>query len=265
MKKTIFIIGLMVCLTGSWALAGSDFSFHSGSIVAPLPPVTSNLQFTLQSDDKPGFIDMSGAANPGGNANKLSLKKGLLLSILVPGTGEYYAGARTKGQVFMGVEAAIWGGFIAYRVWGGWKTDDYKRIASAHASVDNNGKDDTFYDMVGFYENRDEYNQIGRLFYPDRPYYPDNDSYYWQWDSESQRTQYKQIKEDAKTAFRNSTFMLGLALANRVVSAIDTYRTIKSANRKLNSISQLGAYHFKVSPKPFDANPSVTLTVSRKF
>lgn len=265
MKKTTLIIGLLCCLMGLQARADGDFSLRQSSFFKPLPTVSGSLDYLADAKDRPGFIDMSGGQSSSDEDDRISMKKGLILSILVPGAGQYYAGAKTKGQVFMGVEAAIWSGFIAYRVYGGWKEDDYKRIATAHAGVDHSGKDDVFYDMVGFYENREEYNQFGRLYNPDRPFYPDNDSYYWQWDSDSRRTEYKRLKDDAKTAFRNSTFLIGLALANRVVSAIDTYRTIKSANKKIKSISQIGPYRLKVSPKLFGDNPSVNLTVSRKF
>lgn len=264
MKKTTLIIGLVCCLLAVQAFADGDISLRSNSFIKPLPPLSGSMRYLAESNDRPGFIDMSDN-NSSLSDDKISMKKGLILSILVPGAGQYYAGAKTKGQVFMGVEAAIWGGFIAYRVYGGWKKDDYKRIATAYAGVNTDGKDDTFYDMVGFYDSREEYNLYGRLYYPDRQYYPDNDSYDWQWDSDARRKEYKRLKDDAKTALRNSTFFLGLAVANRVISAIDTYRTIKSANRKIKSLSQLGDYRLRVSPKVFGDNPSVSLSISRKF
>ncbi|MEZ5358460.1 MAG: hypothetical protein R3F48_06470 [Candidatus Zixiibacteriota bacterium] len=264
MKKTTLIIGLLCCLMGVQAFADSCFSLRQSTVFKPIPPMSGAIGYMANSNDRPGFIDMSGGSSSS-NEGPLSLKKGLILSLLVPGAGEYYAGAKVKGQVFMGVEAAIWGGFIAYRVYGGWKKDDYRRLATAYAGVDHDGKDDVFYDMVGFYGSREEYNLYGRLYYPDRPYYPDNNSYYWQWDSDSHRQEYKRLKDDSKTAFRNSTFLLGFALVNRVVSAIDTYRTIKSANRKLKSISQIGEYRINVSPKLFGENPSVSLTISREL
>ena len=263
MKRILIFTGILAVLFAGAVLA-DDLTLPQSSWVRPLPPVSGNIVLAAGGGDRPGFIDMSGSVS-GSDDARLSLKKGLILSILIPGAGQYYAGAKTRGQVFMGVEAAIWSTFIGYRVYGSWKKDDYQRIAAAHAGVDNSGKDDVYYDMVGFYSSREEYNQFGRLYYPDRPYYADNDSYFWQWDSESQRLHYKQLKDDSKTALRNSTFMLGLALANRVVSAIDTYRTIRSANKKLNSIGQLGEYRLKVAPKLFGENPRVMLTLSRKF
>ena len=94
---------------------------------------------------------------------------------------------------------------------------------------------------------------------------PDNRAYYWQWDSDADRQQYKQIKDNAKRAFRNSTFMLGLALVNRIVSGIDTYRTVTAARRKMGSLTQFGEYKFKISPRLGGQHPSVHIVVSRKF
>jgi hypothetical protein len=165
----------------------------------------------------------------------------------------------------MGVEAAVWVGFAAYRIYGGWKKGDYKSFAAAHAGVDNAGKNTAFYDWVGFYDNRDEFNQIGRLYYPDRAYLPDNQNYYWQWDSDANRQKFKNMKDASKLAFRNSTFLIGLALANRVIAGIDSYRIARAAQRKLATLSKVGPYHVDLSPRPFGANPGIRLTLSRKF
>jgi len=231
------------------------------SRVMPPAPLISPRVMAVSDDKDRGFLDMSQKTG----VKDVSMKKAIILSLLFPGAGQYYADARFKGQVFMGVEAAIWAGFLAYRVYGGWKADEYKQLAAAHAGVDNTGKDEEFYDMIGFYDNREEYNQFGRLYYPDRPYYDDNSAYYWQWDSDASRFQFKNLKDASKTAFRNSTFLIGLAIANRIIAGIDTYRTVKTAQAKLRSLTQLGEYQFTVNPRPFGDNPRINISVSRKF
>jgi hypothetical protein len=231
------------------------------SRVMPPAPLISSQVMAVSGDKDRGFLDLSQKKG----VKEVSMKKAIILSLLFPGAGEYYADARFKGQVFMGVETAIWAGFLAYRVYGGWKADDYKQFAAAHAGVDNASKDKEFYDMIGFYDNREEYNQFGRLYYPDRPYYNDNSAYYWQWDSDASRLQFKNLKDASKTAFRNSTFLIGLAIANRVIAGIDTYRTVKTAQAKLRSLTQIGEYQFTVNPRPFGDNPRINISVSRKF
>jgi len=253
---------IFICLALMLAACGS-IAAQQESVVAPVALVSMpvNNQMTSPVSSNPSFIDMS-STSPG---KEISLKKPILLSVILPGAGEYYAGAKFKGQVFMGVEAAIWSGFAAFRMYGHWKEDDYKAYAAAHAGVDNNGKEEDFYDWIGFYDSREEFNQIGRLYTTDRPYLPDTRSYYWQWDSYADRMKYKGIKDASKTAFRNSTFMIGLAVLNRLVSGIDTYRTVRAAGKKVDSISQLGDYKFKISPHLAGYNSGIKITVTRKF
>lgn len=262
MKYLVSII-LLVCL---WPAAWANDNFPiSNSLLEPLPLITAKYVKSL-ADNKPSSVtetlDMS--ERPEGSG-LLSMRKAMLLSLVVPGTGQYYAGSKFKGQVFMGVELAIWGGFFGYRIYGGWKEDEYKNYASAHAGLDNTGKDEQFYDWVGFYNSRDEFNELGRIYYPERAYLPDTREYYWQWGSDEERVRFKDLKDAAKRAFRNSTFVLGLAILNRVVAGIDTYRTVKSANKAMKSMTQFGEYKLKVSPKISADNPSIKITLSRKF
>jgi hypothetical protein len=261
MMKNNAIISFVFCIIGLAAIGRADgVQLQYSDLLAPPPPVSGTLMASALQD-QPSSLDM---LQPG-QRHHVSMKKALLLSVLLPGAGQYYADAKFKGQVFMGVEATIWSVFIAYRVYGGWKKDDYKDFAAAHAGVDNTGKDNQFYDWVGFYNNREEFNQFGRLYYPDRDYLPDNKSYYWQWDSEANRMEFKNIKNASETAFRNSSFLIGLAIINRVIAGIDTYRTVKAAQAKMRSFSQIGPYKITVKPKFAGINAGLSLKVTRKF
>jgi len=260
MMRRLTNIFVWACLL--WAAGISraeDMAPRTPPLAAPLPPVSASL---ARGDTEPASLDMSTEESQEG---QVSLKKAMILSFILPGAGQYYADSRFKGQVFMGVEAAIWSAFIGYRVYGGWKKDDYQAYAAAHAGVDNSGKNEEFYDWVGFYNNREEFNQFGRLYYPDRAYLPDNSSYDWQWQSEKDRLTFKELKDASETAFRNSTFLIGLAIANRVIAGIDTYRTVKAAQAKVRSLTQIGPYMFAVKTKVFGDNPGIKVTVTRKF
>jgi len=262
MMKKKSIITFVLCIIGLAAIGQADnVQLSYSDLLAPLPPVSSEL-LADAVQDTPSSLDWT---HPEVSRRHISMKKALLLSVLLPGAGQYYADSKFKGEVFMGVEATIWSAFIAYRVYGGWKKDDYKDFAAAHAGVDNTGKDNQFYDWVSFYDNREDFNQYGRLYYPDRDYLPDNKSYYWQWDSEANRMEFKNIKNASETAFRNSSFLIGLAIVNRIVAGIDTYRTVRSAQAKMRSLSQIGPYKIMVKPKLTGVGAGLSLKVSRKF
>ena len=238
-----------------------DVQLPYSHLFSPPPPVSRSFMADV-GQNKPTSLDLSQQES---SEHRVSMKKALLLSVLLPGAGQYYADARFRGQVFMGVEATIWSVFAAYRVYGGWKKDDYRDFAAAHAGVDNSGKENQFYDWVGFYDNREDFNQYGRLYYPERAYLPDDPSYDWQWDSEANRTEYRQIKNASETAFRNSSFLIGLAIINRVIAGIDTYRTVKAAQAKMKSFSQIGPYKIIVKPRLTGANAGLSLKITRKF
>jgi len=254
------MLAALISVMGTQAGWCGDLSPARSAVVAPLPPVSKNLTM-LAADSGRVTLDMSEPSA----GKRISTKKAMLLSVLLPGAGQYYAGSTFKGQVFMGIEAAIWSGFIAYRVYGDWKRDDYKSYAATHAGVDNDGKDEQFYDWVGFYENREEFNQLGRLYYPERPFLPDDAAHEWQWDSESSRAVFKNIKDASKKSFRNASFMLGLALFNRVIAGIDTYRTVKAAGKKVEAMTQFGEYKMHISPRLFGHNQGLSIALSRKF
>ncbi|NMC43627.1 MAG: hypothetical protein GYA46_06895 [candidate division Zixibacteria bacterium] len=259
-STTFLLTALLVTFGAEAGWCGKTMPAPS-TLVAPLPPVSNN--FMMMAADT-GRISLDLSEQPS-SAKRVSTKKAMLLSMLLPGAGQYYAGSTFKGQVFMGIEAAIWSGFIAYRVYGDWKREDYEAYAATHAGVDNDGKDEEFYDWVGFYTSREEFNQLGRLYYPERPFLPDDAAHDWQWDSESSREVFKNLKDASKKSFRNASFMLGLALFNRVIAGIDTYRTVKAAGKKVESMTQFGEYKMRVSPRLFGHNQGLTISFSRKF
>jgi hypothetical protein len=262
MKNYFIYLFVCGCLTLSAGAVAEEFSLNYSKLLNLDEAVLATPLAQAGIDQNRTSLDMSQRQETG---KRVSMKKAMLLSMLFPGAGQYYADSKFKGQLFMGAEVAIWAGFVAYRVYGSWKRSDYKDYAAAYAGVDNSGKDDEFYDWVGFYDSREEFNQYGRLYYPERNYLPDDSQYDWEWDSPVNRVEFKNMKDDSKRAFRNATFMIGLAIANRVIAGIDTYRTVKSAQKKIKSLSQIGEYHFALSPKLFGDNPRVNLTISRRF
>ncbi|MFQ6008301.1 MAG: hypothetical protein ACE5K8_05040 [Candidatus Zixiibacteriota bacterium] len=192
-----------------------------------------------------------------------SVFKAGLYSALLPGAGQYYLDRKSKARVFFTVEALSWIGFAAFRTYGGWKKDDFIRFANDRAGADLWNKDDEFLDMVGFYNDIDEYNSLGRIYDPDRSYLEDNESNHWRWQSESDRAIYRHLKNQSREAYRRSEFMIGLAVLNRVISIIDVIRDAKRSQRKIDT-SEFGSndkirYRFEIDPLSYYRQVSFTL------
>ncbi|OGC87746.1 MAG: hypothetical protein A2142_06070, partial [candidate division Zixibacteria bacterium RBG_16_48_11] len=184
----------------------------------------SNTQEIFQDEFKDEFVP---------TANLKSPKRAFLLSLLLPGAGQYYNESKTKAGIFAGAEASIWAGFAAFRLAGGWKKEDYQNYAVDHAGIIPDGKDDDFYERLTYYDDRDQYNQFTRLYNgPESPVYPETDYWNWIWDSNDSRSKYRDLRNQSKNAFRRSVYMVGLAALNRVVSALDAFRGAKKYNSK---------------------------------
>lgn len=158
-----------------------------------------------------------------------------MMSLVIPGTGEQYTGSIVKSRVFMAAELGGWVSLISFKHLGKWRQDDYRLLAATEAGAQVDGKDDRYFDVVGFYDSREEYNKVGGAFDPERPYYPDTDEYFWNWSSEAARKRYRDLKNDSKSYYRNSDFALGFILANHFLSAVDAFWSARRHNRGIES------------------------------
>ena len=60
--------------------------------------------------------------------------KAFVMSLAVPGLGEYYLGHKIKAGSFLAVDAVLWTGYFIYHGKGGDKEDEFKRYALDHYS-----------------------------------------------------------------------------------------------------------------------------------
>ena len=189
-----------------------------------------------------------------------------LLSALVPGGGEYYLGYRKKARCFFAGEVLTWVGFISFHTYSNWKEDDYIRYAAAYANARLEDKDDDFRDLVGFYDDIDQYNAFGRISIPDRQYLEDTPENHWRWQSEQDRNTYRELKNRSRDASRRADFMIGIAIVSRVVSVIDAVRDAKRSQRRLDDpFSQFQSRKFKLAVNPFRSRNQISLTFITDF
>ncbi|SYZ73992.1 hypothetical protein TRIP_C60262 [Candidatus Zixiibacteriota bacterium] len=267
--RPALIMGVLLIILMGPAEVLCQLQFESSPIHMPVTVSDRN-----PSDDFGGPADNTKKTEPkkavAQPESHLSKTKAMLLSLVLPGAGQYYAGAKGRAEVFFGWELVTWAGVYAFHTYGGWKKDDYIRYAQLHASIDPAGKDDNFYKNLTFYENREDYNSAGRIIEPTAPYYPPDQSYYWQWDGQSSQDTFHSMRNASKSAFRKATFMIGVAVFNRIVSSIDALRTVKNiagqGHEEAPGYSQAdNKVKFKFNCHPFGSNPRIGIGVSRNF
>lgn len=190
-----------------------------------------------------------------------SRAKAIILSALLPGAGEYYIGQKRKATYFFVAEAINIIGYASFKIAAGWKKDDLIRYGNAQAGASLEGKPDEFYDMVGFYLNNEHYNTEGRVGDPWRPYYPNNNEYHWQWQSEEAMATFKEIKNKRGQLTQRSKFMLGLAVVNRVISVIDTAISTRRLKKSTTGeFADQNSGYLKFTIDPASLNRQVALT-----
>lgn len=175
---------------------------------------------------------------------KVSTLKAVGLSVLLPGTGHWYLGRRSRAKTFFGIEAVGWTSFVGYLWFANQREKDYVNYAVAHAGVDPTGKDEQFWRSLTFYANRDEYNKIGRVTNITNPFYPENAFYNWQWDSTASQLHYRLLRNSSKTAHRRAIFALAMLGVERLVAAADAFRIA----RRINSRTKTGGLEVYFEP-----------------
>lgn len=235
-------------------------------------PIQNQMEYNLLFASDDYEEDFGAPATPENQSEtnykggKVSVAKSALYSALLPGLGEYKMGHKTKGKVFFAAEAVGWLGFAAYRIYGNWKEDDMIEFAYENAGAQLEGKDDTFEDMVGFYYSREEYNSLGRVSDPERPYYPDDPNYDWQWVTSADQASYRDLKNKSRDAFKKSDLVLTLLILNRVVSVIDAVRDAVRINKRIDSMVDTdNEPKYKFSINPFSRKNMVKLTLYPSF
>jgi hypothetical protein len=202
------------------------------------------------------------AGQKGSSGGKKSLLQAGLWSALVPGGGEFYLGHKHKARYFFATEALTWVGYISFRTWGHWKKNDYVRFADQEAGAHLDGKSDEFADFVGFYTDITDYNTLGRVSDPERPYLYDTPDNHWRWQSTADQMNYRTIKNQSREAYRRAKFMIGIAVISRIVSIVDAVLLTRRANQADESVfseRDVKPYEFRVDP--LSSNKQVCLVI----
>jgi len=186
------------------------------------------------------------APKPQGVANNEGLgperARILLRSLTVPGWGQATLGRRGAARTFQVAEAGIWTMFIAFKVQQSLRTEAYIKTAELAAGTDLRHRDDEFRRIVGAFASSDEYNLLvvardAANIYLSDPANPDlagyrayvakhslSGSLTWHWADEQSFLRYGGQRKFAQKAGLRANTALGLAIANRLLSALHAAR-----------------------------------------
>lgn len=161
-------------------------------------------------------------ANPAFAAGPKSPRKAAFLSVLLPGTGELYAGGPRSGRFFLFTEGLFWTGLLAFKKLNTTRERTFKSFAAAHAGAPVEDKPSSYFDELVSFRSIYDRNIRARFLEGEgaalRPETPDNT---WEWDSEASREKFRRLRSKATWARTRSLVFTGALIFNRFASAIN--------------------------------------------
>mgnify|MGYP000285864697 CR=1 FL=1 len=169
---------------------------------------------------------------------------GILLSAVIPGAGELYAGSIAKGVIFLGTEIALWVGYWKFSDQGQkwqdifqdfadthWNEKEWRNWMQAHPEFGDtthtlpSGKTQQYYEMIGKYDEFkagwDDYKDGEPALTPHRDYY-------------------ENLRNRSNIEFKRASYCVMISLGNRVLSAFDTAITIRGLNHRVKTAMRMG-------------------------
>jgi TM2 domain-containing membrane protein YozV len=208
-----------------------------------------------------------------------SVKRAFAYSLLIPGSGEFYAGSKIKAVAFFGLDVALWALYFNYRGKGKDKEDDYREFADGHWSKDeymqwlidtfgidtdtlSYGKDpDTGEDLYFSHHLPDSktgqyYEMIGKY-----------EQFSWGWtdydgENSTYRGGYLDMRRESNDLLNKATYSAMFSLANHILSAFDAAITVRNYNKKGERFGQL-EFKMRLVEREREIIPRITL--STKF
>ncbi len=175
----------------------------------------------------PAFIFIL-AAPPAFAAEK-SRSTALLLSLIMPGAGQYYAGSPGSAKLFIAAELALWGGYYYNASMKQSRRDDYLRYALQHAGVDPSGRGDSYLGSIGAFNSSFDYNGYMLSMEANPVLYSGEAA--WNWDSVTSRARFHSLREgelDYENAMKY--FVTGVVL-NHLIAGLHASNVIGRKNR----------------------------------
>jgi len=168
--------------------------------------------------------------------------KAALYSLILPGAGQYYIRQNPRAKLFFGIESGLWISYYGFRKFGAYKDDAAKGWAVLKAGANPDNTDENYWIKMTYYDNRDVnegryefgYNQMAAVYdRGDAQLFPEIPLYYWNWDNSDDRQAYRNLRNQSKTAYERSEVVVGIIVANHVISAVEAYLSTIKYNRRL--------------------------------
>jgi len=180
--------------------------------------------------------------------SKKSVMLAVIASLLVPGMGELYAGSFETGKYYLIAEGGLWLTYSGFRLHSNWLLQDAQTFASQHADANFGNKDDQYSVNIGNFNTTAEYNDVkNRNREYDLVYQPARPEYQWNWDTDANRLQFKNMRIHSSEVKNNSKFVIGAIVVNHLLSAFSAGKKTAAYNRSLSAIDNVEIHTYTLN------------------
>ena len=247
----ILRIVLIFCSASSICLAAEG---------TPVPPLTA---FYLDSALGNRSIAAQSAVTIKMNQNlqpRKSPNEAFLYSLVVPGMGQLYTGAK-HGYVYTVAEVGLLATYFILRNRASNTREDYRDVVRQHVIFEGPGSFEDWDPIEDFehatqyenwnhvYDSEETRARTGKWYWDDARSFKDEADVNIEFDS-PRRLEAFDLRQKANDTFQLARTVLGVALLNHVVSAVEARITTKRFNTRLqNSLTQAETRTFEIDVK----------------
>lgn len=193
--------------------------------------------------DIPGWKSVGGAA---------------AMSLVVPGTGQLYAGSK-RGYLYLGIEAAALIGYATFNS----KSDDTRAEFYSYVGDPNDAASRFSFDRLGASVSSEEVARLRTIYEKDKAEFYDTvtkvDTYANGWAQTDMRVSAVDLSDEMDSQGHKSDIAFYTLIANHIVSAVDALNIARLTNHQLREDLTL-----KLKLKP-GAHGSYAFTLTQKF
>lgn len=250
----MFVVLILLLVASSCSFAGildAELALFGGSKTAVMSnPVGGSVGGVVVDSDDKQFTDMGSKITAG------------LLSLILPGAGQYYNGDVRKAYIFAGAEAGIWSSYYAFHKQAQGREDDYKEYATLFADVTGSHAEE-YWRAIGRYDNSDYYNEAllreARATGDEAVLIEGSDM--WEWQNQDYRRGYQQLRADANRAYEHRDFTIAFVVINRAVAVWDAARSAGNDE----PIASIGDYELDLCYSNSFQNPEAGWSLTKRF
>ncbi len=212
-SKRIKRISMTVCQK-------TDSSYGRTAIVSAV------LIFVLVMSSFSGFVSAEERKVP---------MKAFLLSFLVPGLGQYYAGSPGYSKLFIAAELALWGGYFYNTSLQDASKQDYYSQAALHAGINPKGMGGLYLNAIGAYDSSFDYNQyqLQSDFHP--VLYTGAKA--WEWDSTDDRREFRRLRERELDYENNVKLFIAGVVLNHFLAGLNASMMVQKNNEMQSAMT----------------------------